>query len=136
MNVVNSRLLFIDSESVHGTGREFKVFLDTTKVRTYNDNQLLGVSLQSFSGYRNFPHINNTNDESIVRISNQCTGTHPRTCNAALTLLGCAPPRKSAGGRPLGIHWDNGLEAGSGIPSFSINPAPAQPQPRVQGFRV
>ena len=41
---------------------------------TYKDNQLLGVSLQSFSGYRKFPHINNTNDEFIVRISNQEAG--------------------------------------------------------------
>ena len=48
MEVVNSRLLFIDSESVRGNGKEFEVFLDTTKVRTYKDNQLLGISLQSF----------------------------------------------------------------------------------------
>jgi hypothetical protein len=74
MNVVNSRLLFIDSESVRGTGKEFEVFLDTTKVRTYKDNQLLGISLQSFSGYRNFPHVNTTNAEFVVRISNQVAG--------------------------------------------------------------
>ena len=43
-------MLFIDSESVRGNGKEFEVFLDTTKVRTYKDNQLLGVSVQSFSG--------------------------------------------------------------------------------------
>jgi len=74
MNIVNSRLLFIDSESVRGTGKEFEIFLDTTKVRTYKDNQLLAVSLQSFSGYRNFPHINKSNDEFVVRISNQAVG--------------------------------------------------------------
>jgi hypothetical protein len=74
MEVVNSRLLFIDSESVRGNGKEFEVFLDTTKVRTYKDNQLLGISLQSFSGYRNFPHVNPTNAELVVRISNQAAG--------------------------------------------------------------
>ena len=74
MNIVNSRLLFVDSESVRGTGKEFEIFLDTTKVRTYKDNQLLAISLQSFSGYRNFPHINRTNDEFVVRISNQAVG--------------------------------------------------------------
>ena len=74
MEVVNSRMLFIDSESVRGNGKEFEVFLDTTKVRTYKDNQLLGISLQSFSGYRNFPHVNPTNAELVVRISNQAAG--------------------------------------------------------------
>lgn len=67
-------MLFIDSESVRGNGKEFEVFLDTTKVRTYKDNQLLGVSVQSFSGYRNFPHVNPTNDEMVIRISNQAAG--------------------------------------------------------------
>ena len=67
-------MLFIDSESVRGNGKEFEVFLDTTKVRTYKDNQLLGVSVQSFSGYRNFPHVNLTNDEMVIRISNQAAG--------------------------------------------------------------
>jgi len=74
MEVVNSRLLFVDSESVRGTGKEFEVFLDTTKVRTYKDNQLLAISLQSFSGYRNFPHVNPTNDMFVLRISNQEEG--------------------------------------------------------------
>ena len=74
MEVVNSRLLFIDSESVRGNGKEFEVFLDTTKVRTYKDNQLLAISLQSFSGYRNFPHVNPTNAELVIRISDQAAG--------------------------------------------------------------
>jgi hypothetical protein len=76
MNIVNSRLLFVDSESVRGNGKEFEIFLDTTKVRTYKDNQMLGISLQSFSGYRNFPHVNQTNDEFVVRISNQDVGPY------------------------------------------------------------
>ena len=74
MNTVTSRLLFVDSESVRGNGKEFEIFLDTTQVRTYKDNQLLGISLQSFSGYRNFPHVNSTNSEFVVRISNQANG--------------------------------------------------------------
>ena len=65
MNVVNSRLLFVDSESVRGTGEELEIFLDTTKIRTYKGNQLLAISLQSFSGYRNFPHVNKSNDEFL-----------------------------------------------------------------------
>jgi hypothetical protein len=125
-------LLFIDSESVRGNGKEFEVFLDTTKVRTYKDNQLLGVSVQSFSGYRNFPHVNPTNDEMVIRISNQAAGDFQLTdvymrtlapgdypninllADAVMTQLQNAMDNYCERVRERGVSKRNGVRVGRG----------------------
>ena len=85
--VVDSRLLFVDSQSVRGTGKEFEVFVDSSKIRTYNDKQRLRVTLQSCSGYRSFPHVNNTNSEFIVRISDQAVGLYDPSEEFTVNLI-------------------------------------------------